>query len=285
MYGHGNTFADYPDDDYAYGPMVDNEMNGDDEPINQTSGWPSVRSDRGFATSERGTSMAMPSTRRDRMGDENVMHACQRDHPAAAARDEFTDMCERFARKDATKTAIPILSGFVDKNGNRRKYDAPAMPRDAVSWPRLRPVLDNWKRSSGQAVDEKAQMLLLDLGPEDDDFDEDAVQIVLREAEEILRPMAITRDDADQPRRWTPCMERNLRNRGIKLADSYVIRAGSEKFLVRAFQLVFRFFVNVILATGDRPIDDAESDLLNRPFVGYYFVAMSTEQAIIERCV
>jgi hypothetical protein len=184
--------------------------------------------------------------------------------------------------------------GFVDHNGNRREYDAPAPPKEDLNWGLLMSVLVGWTDdgSAGVAnaedVDGKEPMLFFPM-PLDEDFHDEETQTVFREAEELLRPLAISRDDGGRPMPWTEDVERELRDRGIKLCDSMVIEVKAvnppRRFGVRFFHLTFRFFCMVVLSGAFAPEETKTFSLENKRVVRYYHLAMSTEKAILEHCV
>ena len=193
-------------------------------------------------------------------------------------------------------------AGFVDRDGRRRRYDAPAPPKD-IPWQRMSARLMGWTRDEGdprrltaEDVDGGEQMTLMDLEPGDDDLSAADVAASMRETEELLRAVAICREDDGSPRRWTRDAERELCGiKYIKLSDSMTLDFTTESgalrlFGVRAFQVVYRFFVVVVLAGDFRNIQSGEDDggqflTGDKRFVGYYYVAKTPEQALIDRCV
>lgn len=198
----------------------------------------------------------------------------------------MTNLCDQLAEESKRDET----SGFLDKDGNRRPYDAPSPPTD-VEWTRLLSVLLAWRgdgSSPPQDVDGDAPLLLM-TAPIEDDFYEDDVRGIVREAEEILRPIVLSPDDAGRPRRWTPAVERHLAERGIKLADSMILTVNQcdprRRFGVRVFHLIFRFFVLVVVAGTFLDSETTEFSLVDKRIVGFYYLAMSVEQAVMEHCV
>jgi len=204
--------------------------------------------------------------------------------------------------------------GFLDKDGNRRDYEAPAPPSE-VEWPLLTPRLLKWNRAAcenwrsenstwtPEDVDGKEPYLFMssaDSSPESE-FGSDDTANAVRETEEILRPMAISPEISEGkicPRRWTPAVERALRDRGIRLADSIVLSVETTepgrteptkcKYGVRVFHVNFRYFVVVIVGGNFKDEEKREfslSDGDGKRMMGYYYLAMSVDQAITERCV
>lgn len=177
----------------------------------------------------------------------------------------------------------------MDETGTRRPYDAPGLPRD-VQWKRLRDVLLRWPDVPPQDVDGQDAFLLM--GPPDPDFFEGATAAAVREAEEVLRPVAACKTDGGGRQPWTPALERELVMRGAKLGDSVVLTdegppnevrfstgEGRPKLGARAFHLSFRYFVVVIVAGAFAASEHTTFSLEGKTFVGYYYACATVEQA------
>lgn len=184
----------------------------------------------------------------------------------------------------ATTTTTPkttSVTGFVTSDGTRRKYDAPEPPKN-IEWSAVLPTLRNWMDNHTRTYREETDLLLmLDAEAARDIISMKDTRNALRETLEVTGPF-VTVADA----RWMAGAEDELRRRGIKLADSFVITMNDTiAFGIRAFHACFRYFVLVVLAgdyaPGQLTFDDADG----RPVVGLYIVALSKEEAISNRCV
>lgn len=177
------------------------------------------------------------------------------------------------------------------------------MPK-MVKWHRA--ACENWKPENSswtaEDVDGREPFLLMSAADAsaESEFGSDDTANAIRETEEILRPMVISPEVSEgakfaAPRRWTPAIERALRDRGIRLADSVVLSVEAAepglaeptrcKFGVRTFHVNFRYFVAVVVGGNFADEEKREFSLDGKRMMGYYYLAMSVEQAITERCV
>lgn len=181
-------------------------------------------------------------------------------------------------RRKSVKTTSTVDDGFVTADGTRRKYDAPEPPRKQLNWDLLLPVL----RGTVTWREETDLCIMMDKQAARDAWELKDTRASVRETLELIRPFFVCRSFGG----WLPEVETELRYRGIKLADSFVVHvANTERFGVRAFHVSFRFFVLVILGgTYDAEQHEFE-DVGGRPIIGIYLVALSRQEAISNRCV
>jgi hypothetical protein len=198
---------------------------------------------------------------------------------------------------------------YKNSDGSNRDYDAPAPPND-IDWGQIDVMFDDWtacKENGGKrrqfCLHGDHRYSLLRGGYPDEDFFllEDTAQSV-REANEIMLPFAILADGktiSESPR-WDETVEEYLRSRGIKLADSYVIKTaplkpdeeggsegdggGGTLFGVRAFHIGFRYFMFVMIGDVISTKDGKLTNVNGCPFVSYYYTAITKEQAISNEC-
>jgi hypothetical protein len=162
-----------------------------------------------------------------------------------------------------------------------------------MGWVKLESRFLEWSAgpAGSQDVDAaKERFLLLSCEkptePDKDFYEAEEVKNSVREVEEVLRPMAVSAGPDGLPRKWTAQVEKELRERGIKLCDSKVLQAKPSPILfgARIFHLAYRYFLVAILS-GEFPSNSNDFELDNKRFLRYYFVCMSAEEANIERCV
>lgn len=207
------------------------------------------------------------------------------DIPAGETRAEKQEELSRLGREEER-------CGFLDRNGKRRKYDAAPPPTD-VNWELLIPHVHEWPED----VDRGDQYALLSASDKNamlkDDADNEQVSATVREAGELLCSGAISSEDDGRPSKWDG-FEGELRKRNIKLSEATTFQETTEdgsikRYGIRIFHIIFRFYVIVLFSGRFDEGDDAgwagDDDDRDMRMIGYYFAAMTTEQAIAERCV
>lgn len=185
------------------------------------------------------------------------------------------------------------VKGFIMADGTRREYDAPEPPKN-LKWEKIYSRLIEWHCQVELGLQPKLfdinsndMFVLLEREIPDDDFYKitDTYHSI-RETLEVLRPFVVSESTS----KWRIGAEEELIDRGIKLADSFMISVECQNnsqtyyFGVRAFHVSFRYFVFVILA-GPYKRSHIFSDPDNRPVVGFYFVALSQKEAEMNKCV
>lgn len=197
--------------------------------------------------------------------------------------------------------------GFIDKNGKKRAYSAPPPPTvEEIEWNRITSRLAMWHNhiSNGE---EYPRMTLSGTGneshrllgkddtsqPDSDFFSTTTVRAVV-EAEDLLKPMALTRCGHERTvLKWGADLENELKGKNIRLADSNVVditiksQDGTAHVLtlgIRYFHISYRYFVAVILG-GEFGTAKAEFPIGDRPFVAFYYVAHTVLEARAQRCM
>lgn len=194
---------------------------------------------------------------------------------------------------------------YKNSDGSERDYDAPAPPgENEVHWGQVDKLLDDWIICKTASPRLRRKRILFGLHgdhrfslmeggyPEEDYFLlEDTAQSV-REVDEVLLPFAILADGKtiEESPKWSMLVEEYLRSRGIKLADSFAIKTASKNglesmiFGVRAFHVGFRYFMFVVLGDVESTEDGKLTKIDGCPFVSYYYVSITKEQAISNEC-
>ena len=202
-----------------------------------------------------------------------------------------------------------VEKGFIDKDGKRRAYETPPPPTiEDIEWTRIGKRLAAWYRHTTRGSNYPRMILdeedcvrdgavlepfaLLGGKPDADFYSSKNVRPASTEAEDLLRPLVIARDENQRPVVWGGDVERELYGKGIKLADSNVIDVnivddgGTTRKLtigIRFFFLAYRYFVAVLLG-GDFGTAKTEFCVEDRPIVAFYYVALSVSEARLQRC-
>jgi hypothetical protein len=212
-----------------------------------------------------------------------------------------TDSLKRRLNQQSLDKQAGIINGFVQSDGTIRNYEAPAPPTD-VDFSLLKPLLQKWYDSYSipnahvphqDLLNGEIYILLPDKRPGSDFTKLNGVIHGTTEFNKILKPFSISRDDNGRPFYWNSGVERDLRSKGIKLADSKIIDPvldtpsgqKSVSFGLRFFHVGYRYF-SVVVLHGEFEKDETESFKLDdKKFVGFYYISMSPEQAQLNRCI
>jgi hypothetical protein len=215
--------------------------------------------------------------------------------------DEYCQMPVECDRQQTWTKKKREGEGFVMPDGERRKYDAPPPPK-TVDWKKIIPELTVWidsekKRGRASCVvepDGNATFSFFSTTktgiPDPDFFTIPDIENSVREAEEVVRPYAIGDANGDAVT-WRDGAEEDLADRGIKLSDSFilalVINGEERRFGVRAFHVAYRYFLFVVLA-GNYDCGDDSGEFVDpdgRPFVGFYYAAITKQEAEMNKCI
>ena len=200
---------------------------------------------------------------------------------------------EEAIRVGAPTAPAETTTGFMMADGRRRKYDAPEPPLSA-DWSLIRGRLREWSEAATKNIvpppfdPDRSNDLFGEKGPDDDMYSVDDTRHSVRETTEVVRPFAVSVGADGKPARWRLGAERELRGRGVRLADSFVITLDDDQstayYGVRAFHVGFRYFLFVVLG-GEYDGSGVFADPEGMPVVGYYFAAITQKEAELNKCV